>query len=354
MIPVGVSVVIFVSRWAFVFWPLLCLLIFLRVAQDLPYFGPVWRSMFGEKTLWDWLSLLIVPAVLATLGFQFSLMNSDRDRANSVKSSRAELFQKYIDKIQAYAISGDLTSPKQAKLFPSGDCVIAAQSPTGLIVQNITDSTLAQLQLMETKQRSLHNEKAMILKFLYNIGSITRGENKISLENFDFSTANFFGARLKGACLNNIWFNDISASVGSASDFRRADLSGADLSGSNLARANLRGASLRNSILTGWASLKMADSRGADLRGIRYDKTTNFSGAIYNTKIIEIGTNHRWWPVSVLCSKMIQLLGDSGICIVPKDIIDLPPTRFPDEFYIQGRLEKLAFRSRLREINTLD
>lgn len=368
LLPAGIGVALFVSRWDFIFWPLFCFLVFLRVAPGLPCVGPIWRSMFGEKTLWDWLSLLIVPAALATLGFQFSLMNSNRDRTDSVIADRAELFQKYIERIQAYAISGALTSQERPKTLHAGDCAISAQTPTALIVQNITQSTLMQLQLLETETRNLHNEKGMILRFLYSVGSITRGGNKIDLSSADFSSSNLRHANLEGACLNNLMFNDVESAPGSASDLRYARLDGADLSGTNLARANLRMASLRNAVLTEWASLYKADLRGADLRGIRYESSTNFGGAIYNTKEIKIDSIKQGWLGSLVCGKRIRFIDTSRTCLDPHEYKSIQPTRFPDDFYLpkgtdpkgglsnslsRAALQRLTYLSPLVERNSL-
>lgn len=304
--------------------------------------------MFGEKTLWDWLSLLIVPAVLATLGFQFSLMNSNRDRADSVKADRAELFQKYIERIQAFAISGALSSSRLAKPLHSEDCANSAPTPTVMIVQNITKSTLMQLQLLEIEPQSLHNEKGMILQFLYSMDSIARGHKKIDLSYADFSNSNLRFAQLVGACLNNFMFNDFTASTDSASDLSYARLDSADLSGSNLAHANLRLASLRDAILTDWTSLFRADLRGADLRGIKYDKTTNFDGAVYNTREIKLDSDKIGWIGSLVCRRIIAIIDSSQLCLNPNKSRNIPPTRFPDDFYLpRGNVPKTGLPGKL-------
>ncbi len=41
---VGISLVSFLARWAFIVWPILCVLLFLRFAQDLPFFGRLYQD----------------------------------------------------------------------------------------------------------------------------------------------------------------------------------------------------------------------------------------------------------------------------------------------------------------------
>ena len=350
---VGIGVALFVSRWAFIFWPLFCFLIFLRVAQDLPYVGPACRSMFGEKTLWDWLSLLIVPGVLTTIGFQFSSLNSAADRINAQRTMRSERYSKYLELNRDYVISDDLAGPGKETQIQTPDaksrrlgCILSAQSPKAILVQNLTDATLSQISLLATKEDRYLDEKGMTLRFLYKLGLLNKERAIINPEGFDFSRGNFYQASLANSCLNSVMFADSAASKESSSDFRDADLEGANLSGANLARANFRGASLQNAVLDGWASLYKADLRGANLRGIKYDKNTMFDGAIFNTQTIKGGHDRQGWWGALLCGLRIRIIDTSAICMDAKDFRDLPPTRFPDEFYLPGRLDsKTGFRT---------
>lgn len=353
LLPVGIGVALFVSRWAFIFWPLFCFLVFLRVAQDLPYVGPAWRSMFGEKTLWDWLSLLIVPGVLTTIGFQFSSLNSAADRINAQRTMRSERYSKYLELIRDYVISDDLARLGKETQLQIQDtksrrlgCILSAQSPKAILVQNLTDATLSQISLLATKEDRYLDEKGMTLRFLYKLGLLYKERAIINPEGFDFSRGNFYQARLANSCLNSVMFADSAASKESSSDFRDANLEGANLSGANLARANFRGASLQNAVLVGWASLYKADLRGANLRGIKYDETTMFDGAIFNTQTIKAGRDRQGWWGALLCGFRIRMMGTSAICMDAKDYKDLPPTRFPDEFYPPGSLDsKTGFRT---------
>ena len=345
---VGISLASFLARWAFIVWPILCVLLFLRFAQDLPFLGGLWMSLFGERTLRDWLSLMIVPVVLTTIGFQFSSMKSDEERDNSIKTMRAQLFQKYLEMIQEYVTDGslsasrgrridakaDASSSQLAEEQPDDDCRIPSQSPTALFVQNITESTLSQLQLLKTSQQNdVIQENGMIFRFLHGLGLLNRGSNTISLRGFNFERSDFYQRDLRNTCLTEIMFADSAVSLGSASDFRYADLDHANLRGSNLARANLGNANLRRAVLTGWASLYRADLRGADLRNIKYDQTTNFDGAIYNTQAIKFYHTRKGLLGSLLCGSHMRIFAGLMTCRDPKNYTDIPPTRFPDSMY---------------------
>jgi uncharacterized protein YjbI with pentapeptide repeats len=324
---------------------------------------------------------MIMPLVLTTIGLQFSSMKSDEERDNSIKTMRAELFQKYLEMIQEYVTDGslsasrgrridakaDVSSGQLAEKQPDDDCRIPSQSPKALFVQNITESTLSQLQLLKTSQQNeVIQENGMIFRFLHGLGLLNRGSNTISLRGFNFQSSDFYQRDLRNTCLTEIMFADSATSPGSASDFRYASLYQANLRGSNLARANLRNADLRGAVLTGWASLYRADLRGADLRDIKYDQNTNFDGAIYNTQPITDEHTKKGLLGSLLCGSHRRIFAGLMTCRDPRNYRDIPPTRFPDGMYsgLQDRrgeggvlskrkLDELKYKIDLVEVNSL-
>ena len=176
--------------------------------------------MFGEKTLWDWLSLLIVPGVLTTIGFQFSSLNSAADRINAQRTMRSERYSKYLELIRDYVISDDLAGPGKETQLQTSDakgrrlgCILSAQSPKAILVQNLTDATLSQISLLATKEDRYLDEKGMTLRFLYKLGLLSKERAIINPEGFDFSRGNFYEARLANSCLNSVMFADSAARV---------------------------------------------------------------------------------------------------------------------------------------------
>src|SRR2546427_371972 len=106
------------SRWQKVKKPLEvvavfvgCLIIIaLLVVIILAYIFKVTVPGLSGKNLWDWLQLLIIPAVLAVGGYLFTYTMSRNDRAATEKRTQAErdiaqdnqheaALQAYIDKI---------------------------------------------------------------------------------------------------------------------------------------------------------------------------------------------------------------------------------------------------------------
>jgi hypothetical protein len=49
------------------------------------------KRVSGRKTLWDWMELLIVPAVLAGIAFAFSSAQTERDRRQEARRAAREL-----------------------------------------------------------------------------------------------------------------------------------------------------------------------------------------------------------------------------------------------------------------------
>lgn len=160
------------------------------------------------KTLWDWLQLLIVPVVLAVLGYYFTRTNSnsqdrtariraDQDRDTTINNQRETELQNYFDKISEFIDSKTANQPQ-----PGGTDAV--------ILRARTLSVLAQFDPVR---------KRRVIQFLSEanlIGSAFREEAIISL----------VGADLKNA------------------DLSRLALWGVQLGGTDLSGANLMGAEL--------------------------------------------------------------------------------------------------------------
>src|SRR6266566_3851580 len=161
------------------------------------------------KSLWDWLQLLFVPAVL-TLGavwitsrqnhdLQIAEQQHEADRDIALDNQREEALQAYIDSMSELLLHENLRSSTE-------------DSEVRKIARVRTLTVLPKLD---------SNRKRSVLNFLYESGLINK-DNRI----IDLSGANLRGADLGGA------------------DLRLADLSGTDLGGANLSRADLREAYL--------------------------------------------------------------------------------------------------------------
>src|SRR5689334_18290705 len=54
---------------------------------------------FLNKTLWDWLQLLIVPLALAVVALVFQLANTRTEQKIALDNQREDLLQAYLDRM---------------------------------------------------------------------------------------------------------------------------------------------------------------------------------------------------------------------------------------------------------------
>ena len=190
-------------------------------------------------TLWDWIKLLIVPAVIAGGGLWFNAQQRDREQQIANARTQDEALQAYLDQM------GQLLLDKERPL---------RQSKEGDEVR-----TLARARTLTLLSRLEGGEgKRSVLQFLYESGLIVRARNVLDvrgadLRGADLLWANLEGAILTGANLDRAWVD-------------KADLLWANLRGARLSEARLNEANLSHAILLE-ASVSGADLRGANLRG---------------------------------------------------------------------------------------
>ena len=210
---------------------------------------------FGPKTLWDWLDLLIIPAVLGfgALWFRKTEAIAERQRAErnaklerDLENQRAQeaALEAYLDRMSTLLLDKELGESE-------------ASSP----VQDLARTrTITMLRRSDVDRRNLvfnFLRAAKLLgeeeKFYFGLKKHPtepkQSEKKVALlskakmEKMDLRGADLRGADLRGANLEG-------------ADLREADLKEAKLKGADLSRADLIGARLYN-----------ADLRGADLSG---------------------------------------------------------------------------------------
>ena len=206
---------------------------------------PEWTGL-QNRTLWDWLNLLIVPLVLLVGGFllanwqestQRSIANQRASSQLKVDNEREQntLLQEYFDEIGVLMLQYNLDD---SEAFGNANAVARARTLTLL--------------------RSLDGEhKGAVLQFLRDSGLISEtGRPGVVLRGADFSSTKLSGASLSGASLYEVDLSDSDLSNSDLAgvdlrqaDLRNTDLSQADLSGTLLNDANLTGAKFRGAIL---------------------------------------------------------------------------------------------------------
>jgi uncharacterized protein YjbI with pentapeptide repeats len=165
-------------------------------------------------TLWDWLKLLIVPAVLAIGGYLFNSAQNRATQAAAERHAQDDALQAYLDHMS------DMLRPNKDQ--PS----LYEERP----VESL--NSVARARTLTVLSRLDGNRKARVVQFLYEAGLINKNRLVLDLKGADLSYANLSGGAYLG-------FADLS----------NANLSGANLSEANLSYANLRWANLGGAYL---------------------------------------------------------------------------------------------------------
>jgi hypothetical protein len=242
------------------------------------------------RTLWDWLGLLVVPAVLVIGGYFFTRSERASDNAiaerriaedrkiaeeQRIEDRRREddrirdaLLREYLDRMSDLLITHELGSSKEGE-------------PQRLVARARTVTVLNALG--EDGAR-----KGNIVRFLYEAKLLNKDNPVVNLKEADLRHADLTGVNLSGVNLS--WANLGGADLGGA------HLSGADLRGVNLSeahlieaylidaqlsRADLGGADLSRARLSE-ADLSWADLSGANLSWAHLDRAELFQAVLIN------------------------------------------------------------------------
>lgn len=210
-----------------------------------------------EKTLWDWLQLLIVPLVLAIGGFWLGQRQKTTEQRSTTDNQRAAALQAYINEMS------ELLLHEKLRESAEDDEV----------------RTIARVRTLTVLRGLDSNRKASVIQFLHESGLIDKDKHIINLSGADLSGVNLFSANLREANFSGANLNEAALNV---ADLSGANFSGANLSWANLFRANFSGANLNEADLLG-ADLRKANLNEADLRKARlYEanlRDANLSGA---------------------------------------------------------------------------
>lgn len=234
------------------------------------------------KTLWDWLQLLIVPAILVGVTFAWSAAqtrsdNAREDRRIAADRAAAEQVRQDTTLNDYFEQMSELMLNKKLLSSNEGDAVRS-------VARTVTLTALRRLD---------GERKGEVVRFLDDAGLIRRehlgydldGEDVWSFPVVYLGTADLTRADLRGADLRGagLLFTDLrgadlrGADLGRAffhgadfrgADLREAQLGGADLLGANLSRSNLARARLRGADLE-QATLTDANLTGANLRAAK-------------------------------------------------------------------------------------
>ena len=250
------------------------LLLALIIAATTKGFGP-FESNSGSlrsPALWDWLQLLIVPAVLALGALWFNKTQKDTELkiAEKARAADREIAEKArgVDReIAEKARAADReiaeSQQRQATLEAYYDRMTEL-----LLTHNLRGSTeypekrsIARARTIAVI-RSLDNERNQQLFSFLKASKLIEPENPVidlsqaDLSRADLSSVDLSGADLSGATLRQAVLRNANLS---GANLSKADLIGANLIGANVIKANLSRTSLT------WANLRNADLSGVNL-----------------------------------------------------------------------------------------
>jgi uncharacterized protein YjbI with pentapeptide repeats len=217
-----------------------------------------------DRTLWDWLGLLIVPLVLAVGGYLF---NSSQNQATQRAADRRAVADQQIaeqrrqdDALQAYLDNiGGLLLHEHHPLRQSkdGDEVRTLARARTLA---LLDSWLGGAGA-EDRQRS-------VLEFLYESKLICKNRRVVDLRDANFIGAYLNDINLSAADLSGAWLSDTKMYRAKLSEANLSEtaLSGALLSADNNSdAADLSGADLSDAVITGEQLAKVKYLNGATM-----------------------------------------------------------------------------------------
>jgi uncharacterized protein YjbI with pentapeptide repeats len=183
-------------------------------------------SGLQNKNLWDWLSLLFVPVILATGGFYLQQQAEQRQKDSDEKKAQQQALIEYFKNVKDLVkfkspLNGDLTKENKE------------------LIESFTLVSLPQIS---------GDQKGQVVQFLYGLGLIrckdicykNNGENTKNL--LDLNEADLSNAKLKDMDLKNLYLPSVNLK---GADFTSSILDGASLDKSNLEKLNLELASIK-------------------------------------------------------------------------------------------------------------
>ncbi len=179
-----------------------------------------WTGFNGNnksgKKLWDWMQLILIPAVLALGTYLFNRAERSREQAVALDNQRAAALQTYLDRMSELLLEKNLRSSQT-----DDEVRIVARSQTLTVLRSLDG-----------------NRKRSLLQFLHESGLIANDESNgiVNLERAALHGINLQNADLAGANLNR-------------TSLRNANMRNADLQKTSLCLAKLRDADLSNANL---------------------------------------------------------------------------------------------------------
>jgi uncharacterized protein YjbI with pentapeptide repeats len=253
-------------------------------------------SAYG-KGLWDWLDLLIVPAVIAVGVFLLDQRQRARDQAAEEDRQRRHQLEMEEQRDRELQVENQRAQDGalQTYLDQMSQLLIDTERPLHRARSGDTLSMLARARTLTMLPRLDGVRKGSVVQFLYETDLINRHAPVILLDGSDLNGANLSDSTLLGVNL-------------SLANLRKADLNNAFLVEADLRGAQLQGANVRSSDLYGadlslftrtqetatlrsdkflYTDLSNADLTGASLEGANLSQAFLNEANLYQARLSE-------------------------------------------------------------------
>ena len=139
--------------------------------------GLVKDKAYTKRTLWDWLQLLIIPAVLAGVGLWFNRQQREQELQTADSRAQDEALQAYLDQMSDMLIPNN-DQPSLSDEHP----------PESL-------KTVARARTLTVLPRLDSGRKARVVQFLHESGLLTVDSRLLDLSGADLSRTDLRAAR---------------------------------------------------------------------------------------------------------------------------------------------------------------
>lgn len=221
---------------------------------------PSWTG-FQQKTLWDWLELLIIPAVISFGAFLLNQNQKQRDQIKTEEITRENSLQQYLDKMTELLLDDQ----------------------RGFSNESSNERYMARTRTLTVLRGLDGDRKGIVVRFLHEATLVLDKDEKVKLQliGSDLSFVNLSGTNLSEINLNgtNLYYANFQDSDLSRAYLQNAFLYGANLTKANLSDADLSDANLESANLTG-ADLRRANLTGTILTKRQLLKAESIEGAI--------------------------------------------------------------------------
>jgi hypothetical protein len=276
-------------------------LIVIALFVCLAAYAPPWTG-FEKKTLWDWMGLIMVPAVIAAGGAWYKSREEKFTRAIEERRREEERAMQ-LDRLREEALQ-DYFGRMTELMLKEGLCKAEPQKPETQSSENSVRTvvrTIARARTLTVLLGLDGPRKGALLKFLFESALISKDSGYSGSSGvIDLRGADLAGADLSGAHLHGAWLVNVNLA---GARLTGADLAGADLRGANLTGADLAGAWLAET------HFYKADLSRADLGA---DLDAEYMKAMLIKKYYGVGTAKRGGTVGLTQKQLDSAKGDEN------------------------------------------